>query len=441
MSEMDKTGAMSRRNFLRVGGGALAAGMAAPLLAACGTSSNPSSSGGKTKLKVMSWEMFEPGEKAAWLDLTNRFMGKHKNVEITWTGWPFSTYDQNVIAQAQAGSVDADVVQCPPELASTLINVYNMCEPIGDIASAAGLTPDPSHNQYKKNGQLYALGIIVVAAALQYDKAVLEAAGVSTPPTTFQEWLSASQKITSPPQTFGNYLLNTTAAGADWWNQLQNWTLAHDGQWAKGKSLTINSAANVQSMTEWLQLLNASKIAGSSEDALTKLWQGGQVGMFINVMLGDATLRQVAPKLFPNLATAAPPWPSKKAISRLHPVVIMKSSKNQEAAKELVQWFVDPQNLWYVIQKNGYPVAPYTNFGHHIAEYDAYEAGLPWAQGFRETKFVGEYDILGGYVANYAQIGNIICNHIENAVSGSSSVQDALNAAQQEAQSSLHVHG
>ena len=429
---------ITRRSLLKAGGAALATGLASPLIAACGGGSQ---SGGTTKLRLMSWEMFEPGEKAAWKQLTDKFTAAHKNIEVTWTGWPFATYDQNVIAQAQAGSVDADVVQCPPELASTLINVYDMAEPIGDIAQAAGLTPDPSHEQFKKNGKLYALGIIVVAAALQYNKAVLTEAGVTAPPSTLDEWLSVTQKITRPPGRFGNYLLNTTAAGADWWNQLQNWALAYDGAWAKGKTLTINSRQNVQSMQFWLQLLKGSGVAGSSEDALTKLWQDGQVGMFFNVMLGSAQLKATAPKLYPNLATAPPPWPSRKAISRLHPVLVLKSSKNQDAAKELVKWFVDPKNLWYVLQQNGYPVAPYSNFGDKISEYDSYEASLPWATGFQKTKFVGEFDLLGDYVSTYAQIGHIICSHIENAVSGSQTVQQALDAAQQEAQNSLKVQG
>lgn len=433
---------VSRRRLLQLGGTALAAGLAAPVLAACGTGppSSASAPKGKTKLNLMSWEMFEVGEREAWTQVTKDFMAAHPNIEVTWTGWPFATYDQNVIAQAQAGNIDADVVQCPPELASTLINVYDMCQPIGQIAQSVGLTPDPSHNQYKKNGKLYALGIIVVAFALQYNKAVLQGAGLSGPPTTLDEWLTVTKKTTQPPNLFGNNLLNTTAAGADWWNQLQNWPLAYDGAWARGKTLTINSKQNVQAMQQWLTLLQASGVAGSSEDALTKLWQDGKIGMLFSVMLGSAALKVQAPNLFPNLATAPPPWPSRKAISRLHPVVVLKSSKNQDAAMELVKWFVDPKNLWYVLQKNGYPVAPYTNFGDKIPEYDSYEASLPWATGFHQTKFVGEYDVLGDYVATYAQIGHIICSHMENAVSGSSSVQAALDSAQQEAQNSLHVH-
>ena len=97
-------------------------------------------------------------------------MVANPSIQVNWTGWPFATYDQQVITQAQAGSVAADVVQCPPELATTLITNYNMCVPLTQIPKALGLIPNNSHGQFTVNGQLYALGIIQVAFSMRYDK-------------------------------------------------------------------------------------------------------------------------------------------------------------------------------------------------------------------------------------------------------------------------------
>src|SRR3984957_15854053 len=127
---------LSRRKVLQGGAAGVAAG--APRLAACGSSSpsktSSGSSSGKTQLTLMSWEPFEPTETKAWHKVVSAFTVKNPSIEVKWVGWPFANYDQNVIAQAQAGHVDADVVMCPPELGSTLIMDYNLCEPIGDIA-------------------------------------------------------------------------------------------------------------------------------------------------------------------------------------------------------------------------------------------------------------------------------------------------------------------
>ena len=119
--------------------------------AASSTSAAPAA--GKTTLKLMSWEQFEEGEKDAWNKVITDFTAANPNIEVQWTGWPFATYDQNVIAQAQAGGIDADVVMCPPELASALINKFNMCLPLQTIAQDLKLTPIPAHEQFEQNGQ------------------------------------------------------------------------------------------------------------------------------------------------------------------------------------------------------------------------------------------------------------------------------------------------
>jgi multiple sugar transport system substrate-binding protein len=387
----------------------------------------------------MSWEMFQVTEKAAWAKVVNDFMAAHPSIRVTWTGWPFPTFDQNVIAQAQAGRVDADVVQCPPELASTLITNYNLCVPLGSIAQSLGLIPNAAHEQFRLNGQLYALGILEVAFLLQYDARILKAAGFAAPPTTLDEWLTITKKVTRPPHQFGVALINNVAAAAEWWNQLQNWPLGFGGVWAKGKTLTINSPQNVAAIEYWLKLLNASGLKGSTSTVLTKLYYNDQIAMNFAVGYGSAVLKQVAPKLYPHLRSAPPPWPGKKAIARLHPMVVLKTSKNVDAAMELVKWCVEPKNLYYVTLQNGYPLIPYTNFAEKVPQYTAFEKSLPWGAGFSGTNYVGEADILGEYTYAYAQLGNIICTNVEKAVSGSSSVKAALDSAQAQAKESLHL--
>jgi multiple sugar transport system substrate-binding protein len=433
---------VTRRDALKAGASGLAGLGAATLLgpgasALAAPAKRAMRASKKTVLTLMSWEEYEPGEIAAWKKVTNDFMKAYPSIEVKWTGWPFSTYDQQVITQAQAGEVAADVVQCPPELATTLITNYNMCVPLTQIPKALGLIPNNAHNQFVVNGQLYALGIIEVAFALRYDKRILKQAGFNGPPKSLDEWLTITKAVTKPPKQFGNDLLNTVAAGADWWNALQNFCLLYDGVWAKGKTLTINSPENVKGLEFWLEIVNASGLKGTSEDAIQKLIYNDQVAMMFDVSLGASTLKSVAPKLYPNLHTAAPPWPNRKAIARLHPVVVLKSSKNQDAAMELAKWMVLPKNLWYVTQQNGYPNCPYTNFGKFVPQYDAFEKSLPWYTGFNTTNYVGEGDIFGEYTFAYAQFGNIIQGNLEKAIAGTSTVKEALDASQAQAQASL----
>jgi len=434
---------ISRRTLLQGGAAAAAAGIAAPLLAACGSSSPNKASAGKsskkTQLTLMSWEMFEPAETAAWHKVVDEFMVANPSIEVKWTGWPFANYDQNVIAQAQAGHVNADVVMCPPELGSTLIMDYNLCEPLGQIADSLGLTPNAAHNQFVVDGKLYLLGVLEVAFLLAYDQRILKAGGFSAPPTTPEEWLTMTEKLTHAPKQYGTLLINTASAAADMWNQLQNWPLGFGGVWADGKNLTIDSPANVKAIQFWVDLVKASGLAGTSEAALDKLYYGDQIASQFTVGFGSAALKQLAPKLYPNLRSAPPPWPGKKAIARLHGNVVLKTSAHLDAAYELTKWMIEPKNLYYVTRQNGYPLIPYSNFADKVPAYTAFEKSLPWLEGFNETNYVGEADILGDYVFAYAQLGNLIATNIEKAVSGSSTVLEALQSAQSLAQQSLHL--
>jgi ABC-type glycerol-3-phosphate transport system substrate-binding protein len=387
----------------------------------------------------MSWELYEPTEIGAWRKVVNKFNAANPSIEVSWTGWPFATYDQEVIAQAQAGKVNADVVMCPPECASTLITDYGICEPIGDIATEVGLIPDSQHKQYTIDGKLYALGLLVVAFILEYDKRILASGGFSAPPTTTEEWLTMTEKLTVPSkQQYGTYLINTAAAAADMWNGLQNFCLINGGVWADGKTLTIDSKENIAGIEYWVQLVKASGLAGTSEDVLTKLWDNDQIATFLNVGLGASSLKSEAPKLYPNLHTAPPPWPSKKSISRLHVEVIPKTTQHLAAAQELAKWLITPENLWAVNTANGYPLIPYSNFAAKIPQYTAFEKALPYYAGFTGSNFVGEVDILGDYVYAYAQLGDLICTNIVKAISGSSTVEECLQTAQSTAKSELH---
>jgi multiple sugar transport system substrate-binding protein len=436
---------LTRRKLLQGGAAAAAAGVAAPLLAACGSStpskstkSGGKSASGKTQLTLMSWEMFEPGETVAWHKVVSEFMVAYPSIEVKWVGWPFANYDQNVIAQAQAGHIDADVVMCPPELGSTLIMDYDLCEPLGQIASELGLVPNAAHQQFVQNGKLYLLGVLEVAFLLAYDNHLLAAGGYDSPPTTPDEWLAMTKKLTHGKQ-YGTLLINTAAAAADMWNQLQNWPLGFGGVWADGKTLTIDSPANIKAIEFWVELVKASGLAGTSEAALDKLYYNDQIASQFTVGFGSAALKGLAPKLYPHLRSAPPPWPGKKAIARLHGDVVLKTSQHKEEAYELVKWMIEPKNLFYVTKQNGYPLIPYSNFAEKVPAYTAFENSLPWLKGFNETNYVGEADILGDYVFAYAQIGNLIATNIEKAVSGSSTVAEALQSAQSLAQQSIHL--
>jgi multiple sugar transport system substrate-binding protein len=269
-------GLISRRGLLKGGAALAAASIASPLLSGI-ASASPKSFGSfssrrsvqKTQLTLMSWEQYSAEEAVAWKKLISNFTEANPSIGVNWVGWPFANYQTNIAAEAQAGKIDADVVMCPPEVASMLINDYDLCLPIGDLAAEVGLKPNEMHEQYMVGGKLYGLGILVVAVILEYNAKVLASGGYSAPPSTMDEWLAMTEKLTIPSkQQYGQAMITQASASADAWLPAQNFVLAYGGAFADGKTLTIDSKENIAGMEYWVQMTKVCGLAGTAEAIL-----------------------------------------------------------------------------------------------------------------------------------------------------------------------------
>jgi ABC-type glycerol-3-phosphate transport system substrate-binding protein len=431
---------VTRRQFLGAGvAGALALGSAAVSRREIYKSIRFNATAAPVTIKLLSWEPYgEPYEYPAWVKLISNFEIANPNITVEWTGWPFSNFDQNIIAQAEAGGIDADVLMLTPEAATTLVQKFHIGVPLQSVAHSLGIEPDAAHAAFERNGNLYALGVIDVAFALIYNQLQLKQAGVKAPPTTPEEFLSSVKAVSHPPKQFGVALLNTVASGSDWWNQFQNFCLPYGGSWAKGNTLTIDAPENIKGVELWLELLNASGLKGTAEDVIDKLFDEDRITMNFVVAAGLSSLKKLAPAYYPQMRSVPPPWPSKHAIERLHPLMVNNKSKHIEEATALVKYIVSPKNLYWITEQNGYPYIPYTNFAELVPAYAKYLQTI-WLKGFEETPYVSEFDILGNYTYAYAELGNIIIENVEKAVSGTTSVSAALRQAQAQAQEELHL--
>jgi multiple sugar transport system substrate-binding protein len=324
-----------------------------------------------------------------------------------------------------------------PEVAATLIQKFGIGVPLGHVADELGLVPDSAHDAYKRNGVLYALGVIDVAFALLYNEAMMKAAGLK-PPTTPEELLDAVTATTKPPHQYGIELLNQLSDGSGWWNQSQNFALPYGGVWATGHALTIDSPANIKGMEFWLELLKATQLAGSDGAVLGKLFNNDQINMNFSVAAGLSSLKTFSPKYYPQMRSVPPPWTGNKAIERLHPMFVNNKSKYVEEATALVKWCVTPKNLWYLTTTNGYPYVPYTNFGKIVPAYSKYLDTI-WLQGYEKTNYIGEFELLVEYTFAYAELGQIIDSNLEKAIGGSVTITQALQTAQAQAMAELRL--
>jgi multiple sugar transport system substrate-binding protein len=381
-------------------------------------------------LKVMSWEQFQPGEKDGWNALFDKFNQSQSEYMVDWTGWPAGQYISNVVIQAQAGGIDADVLMAMPDLAAQVIRKFKLAEPLDSIVTELGITPSGGHDFLRQDGKLYGLSAIDVNFALVYNKVLFDKAGV-TPPTTQDEWVETTKKLTHRPDQFGIALTNNISDGGEWWFQLQNFCLPYDGKWAEGKTPLANSPETVKGMELWKALYEAGVPQGTAESAIMKLTADGRVAQAWGVNPTVVVLRATNPAIYPDLRSAAPPWPSKRSLDRIHPLIALKSSKNIDGAMAFIKFTMEPDNMAALMEQNLYVIPPY-DLAAKSESFKTFLADKPWVTGYQEAKQVSPIDVMGDFAYVDDQFGRIVMQNFQRALQPGGSVKDAMDAAQKQ---------
>ena len=381
-------------------------------------------------LKVMSWEQFQPGEKDGWNALFDKFNQSQSEYMVDWTGWPAGQYISNVVIQAQAGGIDADVLMAMPDLAAQVIRKFKLAEPLDLIVEELGITPSGGHDFLRQDGKLYGLSAIDVNFALVYNKALFEKAGVQ-PPTSQDEWVATTAKLTHRPDQFGIALTNNISDGGEWWFQLQNFCLPYDGKWAEGKTPLANSPETVKGMELWKALYEAGVPQGTAESAIMKLTADGRVAQAWGVNPTVVVLRATNPAIYPDLRSAAPPWPSKRSLDRIHPLIALKSSKNIDGAMAFIKFTMEPDNMAALMEKNLYVIPPY-DLAAKSESFKNFLADKPWVTGYQEAKQVSPIDVMGDFAYVDDQFGRIVMQNFQRALQPDGSVKEAMDAAQKQ---------
>jgi multiple sugar transport system substrate-binding protein len=188
---------LSRRNFVRGAGAVLAAGVAAPALAACGSSS-AATSGGKTTITFASAKFFAQESIGQIVDEYNKSQ-KLVNVQF-----------QQLPTPSQSTEVHQQLVQSLSQRNGSIDVFTGDIIWISEFAGAGWSAPlndyfDPSvQAQYfpgvidacTYGGALHALPWYLDAGMLYYRKDLLDAAGV-TAPASWSELVTAAQKLTN----------------------------------------------------------------------------------------------------------------------------------------------------------------------------------------------------------------------------------------------------
>lgn len=432
-----KPQALSRRQFLQ----AVAFGATTAALAACapaapaattGGSEAPAvSTGAKQTVRYLSWWFEEGNRGQTWLALVDEFNQSHPDIEVVTENIPFDNYTTKTIVGVQSGELDGDIIMATPELAPRLIR-SDLLAPLDSVLETNNITDlSSAHDALRKDGHLYGLDMVTVAFGLLYNTERYEEAGITDFAQTPEEWIEISSALTNrDEQQYGFFTNHLLSEASDFWFQLEVWCMPYEGKWAEGTTPLLTSDPILQGLSLFKEMYDAAMPQGTDGPTGQRLFGTGSVAQEFIVSAAVGSLKPDFPDLYPKLASAPIPWPSNKSIARIHPMMVNATSDVQEEAIEFVTWVYQPDTYRRMVEGCEDVI-----FAMPSAASQEYLDGLHWLKpGFDGVDYLTPFDIVGDFVYNFNEFGQIVITNFADVLNGAKSVEDAMAIAQQQAE-------
>jgi ABC-type glycerol-3-phosphate transport system substrate-binding protein len=255
-------------------------------------------------------------------------------------------------------------------------------------------------------------------------------AGVS-PAKTPDELVEVSKALTNrDQQKYGFWADHLVAAPADFWFTLEEFCMPYDGVWAKGTTPLLTSEPIIKGLKLFKQLYDGSFPQGADNTTAYNLFGTQSIAQRLIVSAAIGQLKPDYPELYPLLASGPIPWASNKSIARIHPMTINKDSAVRDAALEFVTYMYKPDNYRRMVEGCGDVI-----FAQPSAARQEYLDGLPWKKpGFDGVAYVTPFDVVGDFVYNFNEFGQIVITNFADVLNAGKSVEDAMATAQTQAE-------
>lgn len=420
---------VTRREFLKVSAGVVA-GVAASKASTIFAAPNLRRADPQT-IKLMTWFWNEPGRQDAWRAMVKLFHAAQNDVRIEEAGWPFDQYTDNILVQVKSGKIDADLFTNTPDLAIRML-AANQMEPIEDVANKLGINKDLSkaHDFLRKDNHLYGLDCVTVKFGLLYNQALFEKDKVAVP-TTIDEWVDSVKKLTHRPDQFGIYSPHVASAPEATWFTLQEWAMPYDGLWAKGKTPLVTSDPIIKGMKLFKQMYDIGFPQGTDEATAIRMYGTGKIAQDLIVSAAVNAFKagggSEGANVYENLRSAAPPWPSKRTITRIHPIAVNINSDKKDAAKAFLTWLYTPANYQQLLEK-ALDVIPAYPSGIRKEYLDS----LKWLPGYQAGVDITPPEVMGDFILYNSEFGKIVVDHLQEVLTANRAVEDAMADAQKE---------
>ena len=417
--------------------------VAAALLAGCGSSDNETTTAGAgagpvpepkepVTISFASWV----GQERGMRKIYKEFHAAHPNITVKFENLPAEEANRKLTTQIAGGN--------PPDTA------YLDAVTIADFSSRKALVnlddymkrsklvkPDDFVPSFRATtefeGSMYALPFDGESTGLFYRTDLFEAAGITEPPKTWDEFKATAEKLTQPDKKqYGTILFSPSPESAYYWYP---WLWQAGGELLSKdqKAVEFNSDAGKQAADFYIGLKDYSPrdfLNSNSYDGRIAFARG-TVGMYVAGAWLAGVLREEFPKIDGKWATAPLPEGSAGCATTIagDNLVILSNSEKKDAAWKWIEFLASEQGqrAWTIDDEFGTLLPTRTK----LLESPELAENKPVMKGFADAMKCGKPPIAN---PNWPKVEEQLSLQLGKAMYGDVSPADALDEAASEAE-------
>lgn len=396
-------------------------------LASCGGNSPKADSGSgggdsPVTLAFAASTFGDPGRGPGLRKWIDKYNASQKGVVVKPAVVPYPTFGTTILTQMGAGE-GPDLVRFDmPEFAAAA--GAGLIEPLNTAIDAAKYNLNAAPDKFMFVGdKRYAVIFEASNYVLYYNTDL-----VSTPPTSFDEFLATAKAATSKG-VYGAAFRQTAPEQNGMWQDIWNYVYGFGGSYSDGKNLTLNSPKVVEGLSAYKKVYDAGVIPKGADAATFRaMFNQGKVAMEIDNGGFVAAVRGANASL--PFSVAPVPFPVRSQGAILAPIVVNAASKHKEAATSFLQWMLKPES-----QKDLQLVLGASSVASVTERSPAELAKSPFLPVVDKLTDTSLPQVVLGYEAKTPDIRKIVIEQVIRALAGEVDMQAAMDAAQQKAAS------
>jgi multiple sugar transport system substrate-binding protein len=373
------------------------------------------------------WEPELP--EGAFRALMDEFEAANPGIKVELVSGPYSTTKEQVVAGAAAGTM-SDVVGLDGAWVSDFVKQGSLAS-LTDLMTQAGFDDSELAAQIQLGGATYMIPVVNFVYPVYVNMDLLQAAGISAPPSTRSEFAAAAAALTNADANVYGWVLPLSLEQPNGiQNDVMSWVWASGGSMMKDGQPDLTNDA-VRSAAEFIKgLWDAGVIAPGSftmvEQDKVEEFANGRVGMMVSSLAHINMLRERAPDL--NFAITALPAEDGYTGKRGLPyaswgIGVAANSEHQAEAWKLVEFLMSAEtNSKLSSIANAFP-GNVNSTPDFVTSDELFAAAFDvFKEGYLANEFVG--------LPVAEELMRLFGEQFQLYLDGGQSLDDALNNAQ-----------